>query len=239
MLLVILVAVVILGKLMVMAHSVGPPSAQALMLCLEKLVHSNIKMTFLVIVINFKPLQITSTYEFWVDGKKEETLQCFKSKGLNVNEDVSEDGVQTTSIRGHVVLNLYDDPRIQYIFSGLNPSNIMAPGLYYMQVSRCGSLFFLHHHISYIIITYAHVVLQGGEFTEVGTVDSETRIITSDYSDITGTFVDVCAELKAALSGGGGGGACVDKEKGACKDDGNCMWKRKKSECVSKTMPWN
>ena len=37
---------------------------------------------------NFKPLQITSTYEFWVDGKKAETLQCFKSKGLNVNEDV-------------------------------------------------------------------------------------------------------------------------------------------------------
>ena len=86
--------------------------------------------------------QITSTYEFWVDGKKEETLQCFKSKGLNVNVDVSEDGVQTTSIRGHAVLNLYDDPRFQYIFSGLNPSNITSPGVYYMQVSRCGSLFF-------------------------------------------------------------------------------------------------
>ena len=72
--------------------------------------------------------RITSTYEFWVDGKKDETLQCFKSKGLNVNKDVSEDGDGvTTSIRGHVVLNLYDDPRIQYIFSGLNPNNITAP----------------------------------------------------------------------------------------------------------------
>ena len=100
--------------------------------------------------------QITSTYEFWVDGKKEETLQCFKSKGLNVNEDVSEDGV-TTSIRGHVVLNLYDDPRIQYIFSGLNPNNITAPGVYYMQVSRCGSLFFsASSYITYI--TYAHML---------------------------------------------------------------------------------
>ena len=83
--------------------------------------------------------------------------------------------------------------------------------------------------------------MQGGELTDVRTFDSETGIITSDYSDITGTFIDVCAELKAALSGGGGGGggACVDKEMGACKDDDNCMWKRKKSECVSKTMPWN
>ena len=50
--------------------------------------------------------QITSTYEFWVDGKskKNETLQCFKSKGLNFNVDVSDDGTETVTVRGHGIV---------------------------------------------------------------------------------------------------------------------------------------
>ena len=80
--------------------------------------------------------RITSTYEFWVDGKKNETLQCFKSKGYNRNVDVSEDGgSQTVTVRGHIVLGLGPYEQLNYKFSGLNPNNITGPGLYYMQVS--------------------------------------------------------------------------------------------------------
>ena len=79
--------------------------------------------------------QITSTYEFWVEGKKDETLQCFKSKGLNYNVDVSDDGVRTATVRGHILLSFYDFEPLTYKFSGLNPNNITAPGWYYMQVS--------------------------------------------------------------------------------------------------------
>ena len=45
--------------------------------------------------------QIGSSTEFWVEGKKNKTLQCFKSKGYIRNVDVSEDGSQTVTARGY------------------------------------------------------------------------------------------------------------------------------------------
>ena len=94
--------------------------------------------------------RIISTEEIWVDGKKNETLQCFKSKGQNFNNvDLSDDGTETgtglysSSIHGHTLLAFFEDgPFITftYKFSGLNTANITVPGLYYMQVSlvMCG-----------------------------------------------------------------------------------------------------
>ena len=75
--------------------------------------------------------QIGSSTEFWVEGKKNKTLQCFKSKGYIRNVDVSEDGSQTVTVRGHIVLGLGPYEQLNYRFSGLNPNNITGPGLYY------------------------------------------------------------------------------------------------------------
>ena len=52
----------------------------------------------------------------------------------NRNDDVSDDGVQTVTVRGHILSPLPLSDASAYKFSGLNPNNITAPGLYYMQV---------------------------------------------------------------------------------------------------------
>ena len=158
--------------------------------------------------------QITSTYEFWVEGKKDETLLCFKSKGYNSNVDVSDDGTETGMYRGHGIVGELEEPDYKIIFSGLNPNNIAAPFLLYMK---------------------------GGEYsyTETSSNETGTEIFTADWTKITGDFVNICAELEAALEGGGGEeeDTCADKAKDDCNVDDNCMWKRKKGKCVP--MPWN
>ena len=105
---------------------------------------------------------------------------------------------------------LLEEPDFKIIFSGLNTANITSPFLYYMK---------------------------GGEYSYTLSSSNETGtvITTADYTKITGGFVDICAELEAALNGGGGGeeeDTCAGKAKNVCNNDGNCMWKRKKSKCV-------
>ena len=81
--------------------------------------------------------------------------------------------------------------------------------------------------------------MKGGESSSTFSISNETAVI--DITKITGDFVDVCAELEAALNGGGGGeeeDTCADKAKDDCKNDVNCKWKRKKSKCVP-MVPWN
>ena len=162
--------------------------------------------------------QIYSSNGFWVEGKKTETLTCFKSKGYNLNVDVSEDGSQTVTFRGHAVFAAAEEPDFKIIFSGLNTPNVTPPFLYYMK---------------------------GGEssYTLSSSNETGTVITTLDFIKITGDFVDICAELEAALNGGGGGEEdnCAGKDEAGCNNDDNynCMWKRKKSECIPKPMPWN
>ena len=161
-------------------------------------------------------IQITSGYEFWVKGKKDETLTCFKSKGYNLNDDVSEDGTFTETVRGHFVLLGSEEPDYKITFSGLNPNNIAAPFLLYMK---------------------------GGEYSYTETISNETGtyMTTADYTKITGDFVNICAELEAALEGGGGEeeDTCAGKSKDDCDGDDNCTWKRKKGgKCVPVPMPW-
>ena len=175
--------------------------------------------------------QIFTSTGFWVEGKKTETLTCFKSKGYNRNVDVSEDGTITVFVRGHDVFAAVEEPDFKIIFSGLNTANVTAPFLYYMKGGE----------ISYTL----------SSSNETGTV-----ITTLDFTKITGVFVDVCAELEAALNGGGGGEEveaaedggeggeednCTGKDEAGCNNDDNynCMWKRKKSRCIPKPMPWN
>ena len=156
--------------------------------------------------------RITSNYEFWVDGKKEETLMCFKSKGLNVNKDVSDDGTETGTVRGHFIILGLEEPDYKIIFSGLNTPNVTLPGLYYFK---------------------------GGGYSYTLSSSNETGTVV-DYTKITGDFVDICAELEAVLEGGGGEeeDTCADKAKDVCKNDVNCKWRRKKGKCVPVPMPW-
>ena len=77
------------------------------------------------------------------------------------------------------------------------------------------------------------IYMKGGEYSYNVTKRNETGTVintTEDYTKITGTFVDLCAELKAALNGGGGEeeDTCVSKAEDDCNEDENCMWKHKK-----------
>ena len=76
----------------------------------------------------------------------------------------------------------------------------------------------------------ALIYMKGGEYSYNVTTSNETGtvITTEDYTKITGTFVDLCEELKAALNGGGGEeeeDTCASKAKDDCNEDENCMWK--------------
>ena len=139
-----------------------------------------------------------------------------QSEGYNFNVDVSEDGSQTVTVRGHGVFAAAEEPDFKIIFSGLNTTNVTPPFLYYMT---------------------------GGEysFTLSSSNETGTVITTLDITKITGDFVDICAELEAALNGGEGEDNCAGKDEAGCNNDDNynCMWKRKKSKCIPKPMPWN
>jgi len=173
--------------------------------------------------------QFTGGFQFWIDGKKDETLTCFKSKGYNKNVDVSEDGTKTVTARGHAVFNALEEPDYKIIFSGLNTANVTSPFLYFMKGGE----------VSYTL----------SKSNETGTV-----ITTQDYTKITGAFVDVCAELEAALDGGegeeevevalkGDGGGeeytCANiLERKDCKKNGDCRWEGANG-CVPMPAPWN
>ena len=80
--------------------------------------------------------------------------------------------------------------------------------------------------------------MKGGEISRTFSFAQQPYSIVYDITKITGKWIDLCEELKAALEDGGGGeeDTCADKAKDDCKNDGNCMRKRKKSKCVP--MPW-
>ena len=87
----------------------------------------------------------------------------------------------------------------------------------------------------------ALIYMKGGEYSSDIFSETGSDIITFDTTKITGKFVDVCEELEAALEGGGGEeeDTCAGKAENVCKDDVNCMWKRKKGgKCVPVPMPW-
>ena len=48
--------------------------------------------------------------------------------------------------------------------------------------------------------------MKGGELSYTLSISNETGTVVIDYTKITGNFVDICAELEAALDGGEGEG---------------------------------
>ena len=90
----------------------------------------------------------------------------------------------------------------------------------------------------------ALIYMKGGEYSYDVTTSNETGTVvtTEDYTKITGTFIDMCNVLKAALNSGGGEeeeDTCASKAKDDCNEDKNCMWKHKKKCVPIMPTPWN
>lgn len=157
-------------------------------------------------------------YAFWVKDMRSETLQCFPKKGYKFAEEVSDDGVVTITASGNFA-KIFFAPNEEtgvnffnytYVFSGPNPNNISAPGLYYMD---------------------------GGSYSFVKTPDEDgSGISTIDYTRIVGNFIDLCAKFNSLINGGGDILCATLIDKRDCKDNDSCMWAGGNG-CIS--MPWN
>ena len=123
------------------------------------------------------------------------------------------------------------------LYAGKSLSKVMC-GKGYLCLLLCAIVSLTHAVVLSPLISLGDLIyMKGGDYSSTFSSSNETAVI--DITKITGRFVDMCDELKAALEGGGGGeeDTCADKTKDVCNDDGNCMWKRKKGKCVP--MPWN
>lgn len=160
-------------------------------------------------------------YAFWVDGMRDKTIQCFPKRGYKYTEEVSDEGITTISSSGHYAkiflgpdettgVNFFND---WYVFSGPNPNNITAPGLYYMD---------------------------GGSYSYIKTPDNDgSGFSTIDYTRIVGNFIDLCAKFEVLIDGSNDDEdvtSCVILDKKECKKNNKCKWAGGNG-CIS--MPWD
>jgi len=145
-----------------------------------------------------------SSFIFW-DASKDDTLQCYKSKGRFSSPFVpTGDGDISYTVRGHAFFFYFETDKVTV--DGSNAKvQITSPGFY---------------------------LSQGGTATTISDPDF-TDVL---YTQLEGTWLDICAEVS---SGGGEStstSSCEEKEEEDCITDDNCMWKKKKKGCIS--MPW-
>ena len=73
--------------------------------------------------------------------------------------------------------------------------------------------------------------------TDLSAAEAAREGAAFEYTQITGNYVDVCAELEAALDDGEEEDtSCENLEKKKCKNNDDCMWTGRASGC--KPMPW-
>ena len=145
-----------------------------------------------------------SSFVFWNPVNKEDTLQCYKSKGrLSSTSDIEDNQVDFT-VRGHAFFFYFESDKVTV--DGSNAKvQITSPGFY---------------------------LSQGGTATTISDPDF-TDVL---YTQLEGTWLDICAEVSSGGGGSSSTGSCEEKEEEDCIADDNCMWKKKKKGCMS--MPW-
>ena len=72
---------------------------------------------------------------------------------------------------------------------------------------------------------------QGGTATTI----SDPGFTDVLYTQLEGTWLDICDEVSSGGGESSSTSSCEEKEEEDCIADDNCMWKKKKG-CI--TMPW-